>query len=183
MIGPHDVTTYGLGRLQVTIGLGGTSQTREGKGPQAALLGHVVRVNRFGQVVPQPDLAAYETDNDIDGQGADSNPYGLLDAPSALRLAVDAGGNSLVQYGPRGAVRPLATFPSLPAVDPASGETIQAQSVPTAVVKGPDGAFYVSELTGLPFPVDAARVWRVPLGGQPEVYAEGFTNVIERSFP
>jgi hypothetical protein len=182
VVGPHDVTTYGLGRMQVTIGLGGTARTREDKGPQGALLGHVVRVNRFGQVVPQADLTAYETDSDVDGQGADSNPYGLLDAPSALRLAVDAGGNSLVQYGPRGAIRPLATFPSIPATDPASGATIQAQSVPTAVAKGPDGAFYVSELTGFPFPVDAARIWRVPLGGAPEVYAEGFTNVIDLTF-
>lgn len=183
VIGPSDVTTSGLGRLQVTVGLGGTTETRAGLGADGALLGQVVRVNRSGEVVAQADLAAYETDNDPGGEGADSNPNGLLDGPGLRRVAVDAGGNSLVQYGLRGTVRSLATFPTLPAVDPASGATIQAQSVPTAVTRGPDGAYYVSELTGFPFPVDAARVWRVPRqGGTPEVYAEGFTNVIDLTF-
>jgi hypothetical protein len=51
--------------------------------------------------------------------------------------------------------------------------------VPTSVVRGPDGAFYVGELTGFPFPVGHARVWRVVPGYPPTVYAGGFTNVID----
>jgi hypothetical protein len=35
------------------------------------------------------------------------------------------------------------------------------------VVVGPDGAYYVSQLTGFPFPVGAANVYRVVPGSAP----------------
>ena len=41
------------------------------------------------------------------------------------------------------------------------GAQMPMQSVPTSIVKGPDGAYYVGELTGFPFQVGAARVWRL----------------------
>jgi hypothetical protein len=54
------------------------------------------------------------------------------------------------------------------------------QAVPTTVVQAPDGSFFVGELTGFPFPVGGARVYRVPAGGgTPAVIAEGFTNIID----
>jgi hypothetical protein len=57
------------------------------------------------------------------------------------------------------------------------------QSVPTTVVRGPDGAYYyVGELTGFPFPVGGARVWRVVPGHQPTVFAADFTNIIDITF-
>lgn len=59
---------------------------------------------------------------------------------------------------------------------------VPVESVPTAVVVGPDGAFYVSELTGGPFPVGGARVYRVEPGGEPEVYATGLTNAMDLGF-
>jgi hypothetical protein len=38
----------------------------------------------------------------------------------------------------------------------------------------------VAELTGFPFPVGAARVYRVPAnGGTPVVLSNGFTNIID----
>ncbi|MCX7622394.1 MAG: ScyD/ScyE family protein, partial [Thermomicrobium sp.] len=46
-------------------------------------------------------------------------------------------------------------------------------------VEGTDGAYYVSELTGFPFPVGAARLWRVVPGQEPEVVATGFTDAID----
>jgi sugar lactone lactonase YvrE len=49
-------------------------------------------------------------------------------------------------------------------------------------VLGPDGAYYVSELTGFPFPVGGANVYRVVPGEDPEVYATGFTNIIDIAF-
>ena len=46
--------------------------------------------------------------------------------------------------------------------------------------KGSDGSYYVGELTGFPFPVGEARVYRVKPGSdRPRVYAEGFTNIID----
>jgi glucose/arabinose dehydrogenase len=55
-------------------------------------------------------------------------------------------------------------------------------AVPTSVAIGPDGAYYVSELTGFPFPVGEARIYRIEPGEAPEIYAEGFTNVIDIAF-
>jgi len=49
-------------------------------------------------------------------------------------------------------------------------------------VAGPDGALYVGELTGFPFPVGEARVYRVVPGEDPEIYATGFTNIIDIAF-
>jgi glucose/arabinose dehydrogenase len=54
--------------------------------------------------------------------------------------------------------------------------------VPTTVAAGPDGALYVGELTGAPFRVGSARVWRVVPGQKPTVYAGGFTNVAAIAF-
>jgi len=56
------------------------------------------------------------------------------------------------------------------------------EPVPTTVTMGPDGAYYVGELTGFPFPVGGARIYRVVPGSAPEVYAEGFTNIIDIAF-
>ena len=55
------------------------------------------------------------------------------------------------------------------------------QSVPTSVAVGPDGAYYVGELTGFPFVKGAARVHRVGRKGS-TVYATGFTNVTDIAF-
>ena len=49
--------------------------------------------------------------------------------------------------------------------------------MPTDVVVGPDGAFYVSQLTGFPFPTGASTIWRVTRTGQRTVYATGLTTV------
>ncbi len=55
-------------------------------------------------------------------------------------------------------------------------------SVPTPVVLGRDGAFYVGELTGFPFPVGGARIYRVVPGHAPQVFADSFTSVIDIAF-
>src|SRR5690606_12626745 len=52
----------------------------------------------------------------------------------------------------------------------------------TTVVRGPDGALYVGQLTGFPFPEGGARVYRVVPGQKPTVYASGFTNIIDIAF-
>jgi sugar lactone lactonase YvrE len=63
------------------------------------------------------------------------------------------------------------------------GTQIPMDAVPTSVALGPDGNYYVGQLTGFPFPVGGANVYRVPVqGGTPEVYAEGFTAVVDVAF-
>jgi phospholipase/lecithinase/hemolysin/sugar lactone lactonase YvrE len=87
---------------------------------------------------------------------------------------------------------------ALPAQYSTSGNlgffTRQMESVPTAVAVGPDGALYISELGGLPYPEGYARVLRVAdpnattgfdgqiSSGVPEVYASGFSQINGLSF-
>jgi sugar lactone lactonase YvrE len=59
---------------------------------------------------------------------------------------------------------------------------IPVQSVPTTVRVGPDDAYYVGELSGGPFPVGGASVWRVAPGEEPAEYATGFTNIMGLDF-
>jgi len=59
---------------------------------------------------------------------------------------------------------------------------VPVEAVPTSVVVGPDGAYYVGQLTGGPFPVGGASVWRVVPGEEPTKYAEGFTNIMGLGF-
>ena len=47
------------------------------------------------------------------------------------------------------------------------------------VDQGADGAWYIRELTGFPFPAGGARVYRLVPGHQPKVYATGFTTIID----
>ena len=54
--------------------------------------------------------------------------------------------------------------------------------MPTAVVRGPDGAWYVSQLTGFPFTKGSASIWRIGSSGEPKVYASGLTNVTDLAF-
>jgi hypothetical protein len=54
--------------------------------------------------------------------------------------------------------------------------------VPTSVVIGPDRAYYVGELSGAPFAVGAANVYRVVPGQPPQVYLTGFTTIVDMAF-
>lgn len=56
------------------------------------------------------------------------------------------------------------------------------QAVPTRVVVGPDGNYYVSQLTGFPFPVGGARIYQVTPDGEVSIHAEGFTNLGDIAF-
>ena len=132
------------------------------------------------------DIGAFEAAANPDEGILYSNPNSVF-ATAEGKGVVDAGGNSLLWVSPNGTVSTKAVFPSRlvdapPFLGLPPGEQIPMESVPTSVVKGPDHAFYVSELTGFPFPVGAARVYRVVPGKAPEVFAEGFTNIIDLAF-
>ena len=137
------------------------------------------------------DFPAFEEANNPDGgagalpgEEIDSNPNGLLVRHGA-RLVTDAGGNDLLKVDHKGRIKVVAVFPTrtvpappIPDVPP----EIDMQAVPTSVVKGPDGAYYVGQLTGFPFPPGGANVFRVVPGKAPKVYAGGFTNIIDIAF-
>jgi sugar lactone lactonase YvrE len=63
------------------------------------------------------------------------------------------------------------------------GTLIPSEPVPTTVAVGPDGGYYVGQLTGFPFQPGSAQVYRVsPQGGAPTVAFSGFTNIISIAF-
>ncbi|PSB44595.1 ScyD/ScyE family protein [Cyanosarcina cf. burmensis CCALA 770] len=80
-------------------------------------------------------------------------------------------------------------IPGVPAEQEASGppagqipSQVDIQSVVTGVDIGPDGAVYAGELTGFPYPEGKAKVWRIGENGEPEVFAEGFTQITDIKF-
>lgn len=168
---------HGRGGLYVNIGCG----CNRGDPATGALLdglgfGYLMRVSASGHAKRLADLAGYELKANPDGAQIDSNPYGLL-ALRGHRLVTDAGGNSLLDVRANGSVSTVATFPKIP-----GGPLGSRDGVPTDVVVGPDGAYYVSTLTGFPFTTGTASVYRVVPGHAPTPYATGLTQLTDLAF-
>lgn len=183
--GPQGIAIRG-GAVNVLIGLGADPADRAQGGAAFAAFGTHVEAGAGGALRTVVDAAAYEGRANPDRGEVDSNPYALL-ADGDRWLIADAGGNSLLAIGADGALTTLATFPpqqvpAPPMLNLPPGARIPSESVPTSVTRGPDGAYYVGELTGFPFPVGGARVWRVVPGEEPTVYASGFTTIGDLAF-
>jgi hypothetical protein len=187
-IGPSDVSFRGTGGMYFTVGLGADPASRAQlpvsvqRSSGWLLRGHAGKRDWRQSA----DIAGYEGRANPDGAAPDSNPNSVV-ATAAGRAVVDAGGNSLVWAAANGSVSTLATFDSRmvdapPFLGLPPGAQVPMESVPTSVVRGPDGAYYVGELTGFPFVPGMARVHRVVPGHPPQVVAEGFTNIIDIGF-
>ena len=189
--GPSAISFGDLGHAFVTIGLGRPPHFRDdiiAQGAPAAKLGRLFQMNQNGQMKEVADLAGFEASADPDHNGADSNPNGVVASREGAAYVADAGGNDLLRVDANGTVSVVAVFPNRTVPKPPFLPTppfppqLSMQAVPTNVVHGPDGALYVSQLTGFPFPVGGARIYRVVPGSAPTVYAEGFTNIIDLEF-
>ncbi|MBZ2194826.1 ScyD/ScyE family protein [Occultella gossypii] len=175
VVGAHDVTFQGRGNMFVPVGLGDDPAAR----PADTDLGVLLRVAPNGRTRTVADLAAYEAEVNPDGGLPDSNPHSAAAVPGGVVIA-DAGANALLFLASSGELSTLATFDDREV--PFAGGTVLAQSVPDAVTVGPDGAYYVGELLGFPFAPGESRVYRVTPDGSAEVYAEGFTSIIDLAF-
>ena len=164
--GPHDVSFQGRGGAFVTIGFGGDPNLRAAFGPVGQGFGTLVQVPASGRWRFVADVSAHEiAENPGGGPFIDSNPFGIEAEPGG-QIVVDAGANALLRVASNGQIETLAVFPSRLARS--------TDAVPTDVALGPDGAWYVSELTGVPFTPGAARVYRVVPGLEPEIWLQGF---------
>ena len=168
--GPHDLSVRG--GIFVTLGLALNPALRPGFGPGGSDFGKLVRIRGNGWRAVA-DLAAYEAAQNPDGGPPDSNPYGLLRSGGAHYVA-EAGGNALLRVRNNGSISTVAVLPSRP-----QGRT--TDSVPTVVVRGPDGKLYVGELTGFPFPPGAAQIYRI-VNGTVQVWQTGFTMIVDMVF-
>jgi hypothetical protein len=133
------------------------------------------------------DLWRFERDNNPDEQVGnpliDSNPVDVFAGRGTL-LVADAGGNTVLEVSRRGRVRVLSLFPNIPQPNPfVPGAIVQMNAVPTGIVAGPGGAYYMSQLTGFPFPLRGAKIFKIdPRTGAYTTYASGFTNVMDLDF-
>ena len=196
-IGPHGITVIGD---QVFVTNGGPTEpkvTPDGptisrdelvaQNDAAKWFGWLLRLRRPGQE-PQmiADLWAFERDANPDAAegnpAVDSNPVDVLFDGRRFVIA-DAGGNSINVVRPFSRqISNLAVFPNRAGV-PGPGGPVDMQAVPTSVVMGPDHQYYVSQLTGFPFPVGGANIYRVdPRTGAVSVFASGFTNLMDLAF-
>ena len=185
-LGPTDIQVMRHGRYVLSMGIGQDTANRRLLGRQGRTLGTWV-TGRLGshrsRVVA--DLARFERRTNLDDSPEhDSDPTGFVRTRHGF-VGTDSGGNTLVRARVRlghgdwrpARVRALAVFPVQDA--PFNGGTVPVQAVPTSVAVGPDGALYVSQLTGGPFPPGAAHIFRVVPGHAPTVYASGLTNVTD----
>jgi len=195
-IGPHGITVLGADQVYVTNG--GPTEPKEASGapisrdtlaaqnPVADLFGRLLLIKHHGQIRRVADLWAFERDVNPDAAvgnpAVDSNPVDVLFDRGRFVVA-DAGGNAIDVVNRRGRVRNLAVFANRLVPNPFGGPDIPMQAVPTSVVMGPDRQYYVSQLTGFPFPPGAANVYRVdPRTGAVTVFASGFTNIMDLAF-
>jgi hypothetical protein len=196
-IGPHGIFVKGH---SVLVTNGGPTAPMRGDPPQvvlrdptlvseepvSALYGTLLKLRRPGSYRQIADIWAFENENNPDATEGnplvDSNPVDVY-ADNGRYAVADAGGNTILRVSRRGRIRVLALFPNIPTPNPFGGPDIAMNAVPTGVVRGPDGAYYVSQLTGFPFPIGGANIFRVdPRTGDYSTYASGFTNAMDLAF-
>jgi hypothetical protein len=181
VIGAHDIDRRG-GRLVVALGLLGNKPYRDSLGPGAEFLGQIVSISPSGQITAEGDIVGFQ--DQLHPNHIEADPFAVLAGLHGY-IVVNAGGpgtnrgNDLLRVANDGTVTQLAQFPEHPSVtDP----TRMIRSVPTTVAIGPDGAYYVGELSGDPFFPGEARIWRVVPGQPATVHLTGFTTIIDTAF-
>jgi hypothetical protein len=169
-------TAYGL------IGLGANPNNRSSLGAPGADFATLVRLPLGGGALQRiADLGAHEIAHNPDSGPLDTNPYSLAAAPGGGFLVADAGSNDLLKVAADGTISTLRALSPRPNPLPFGPPVFQ--SVPTAVAVGPDGAYYIGELTGFPFPPGAANVYRFdPATSTLTVAHSGFTNIGDLTF-
>lgn len=182
VLGLHDLALpFGTGPAVGVFGLSGPLAFRddlENSHPRADELATAGWILSNGKVLPFADYAQFEEDANPHPDNLDSDPYGV-EVVGLKAIVADAAGNFIGRtslFG--GDIEVLGVLPGR--FDSDAGRT--RESVPTAVVEGPDGALYISELSGAFAPVGFARVWRLDSDGTMTVHADGFTSVSDIAF-
>ncbi|BAZ18689.1 hypothetical protein NIES4071_105740 (plasmid) [Calothrix sp. NIES-4071] len=199
--GPQDIQFDASGNAYLLIGYGGNAKISY-FGANSPTWGQLYKADlKTGSLSSIADLAKYELVNNPDKEDTinsngeiPSNPFGFTISGNTAYI-VDAAGNDLLSVGLDGSnLKTVAIFPKQKVTSPvfpappgqlqsnSAPTSIEIQSVPTGVVKGSDGALYVSELTGFPFPSGSARLFRVETDGKVTVYADGFTQLTDLDF-
>lgn len=169
--GPNDIVFTSDGTARIAVGVGFDPTLRSSLGAIGARMGQLLTPN-----VGSIDVSAYEQTNNPAGGPLDSNPWHIASIAGAT-LVTDAGGNSLLRVSDAGVVSTVTTFAARNL-----GGPFPTEAVPTGLAVGPDGAYYVGELTGFPFFPGAAEIFRVLDNGTSSLFATGFTNIVDMAF-
>jgi DNA-binding beta-propeller fold protein YncE len=122
------------------------------------------------------DIGPFVVDYKFEDDAEESNPYNLIIGPEKDIFIVDAAANAIIRRSKTGKLSVFATFPNIQNSLPFGPPMIH--SVPTGIAF--DGQrFFVSTLTGFPFPTGKARIYQVNLAGNVSVYREGFTMLTD----
>jgi hypothetical protein len=170
--GADGISFQGRGGLYVSIGWESNPHERSDLGDAGSQFAQLIRITPDGQWDSGRDLGNFEIATHP--VNPDSDPFNVLAEPGG-QLVIESGANRLLRVRTNGDISIVAGFPS-------REDGRSTDSVPTSVIAGPDGAYYVSELTGLPFAAGAANIYRVEEGEQPTVFLSGFKTVIDIAF-
>jgi hypothetical protein len=141
-----------------------------------------------GRVRELADLWAFEQEFNPDAlwnqsaMAIESNPFDVAVLNGGHVLIADAAANDILL------VEANSTIDWVAVLTPVS--TPGPQPVPTSVALGPDGAYYVGELTGFPGTPGLSRVWRIAPASRRvvcpsaacTVVLSGFTSIMDLTF-
>ncbi|MDQ3291850.1 MAG: ScyD/ScyE family protein [Bacteroidota bacterium] len=109
----------------------------------------------------------------------ESNPFNLTVGPEDNLYITDAGANAVIRRTPAGKLHVFTTFDDIKNPTKLGPPTIDA--VPTSIAFN-NQHFYVTILTGFPFPTGKARIYSVDQSGKVSIYQEGFTTITDMTF-
>lgn len=134
----------------------------------------LMRVNPDGTTTQIVDLSAFWQANPVaNPQLADFEPDG-----TAYSL-VDIGNDLLVVEPNHGELDKITGSGVSRVIDISA---TQGHVVPTTVIVGPDGNFYVGNLSVAPYADGSANIYKITPGGQISIFAHGLTAVLGLAF-
>lgn len=179
--GLADLAFNGSGQLFGVFGFGADPTLIPGAG--SSLFGKTVAIDlTAGSLTPLADIAGFEATQNPDGKDLNSNPFALV-VRGDDTYVTDAGGNSLLKANGAQQVSLVNVFPEEVVTTPPLPFPVPpkfpAEAVPTGMTIGPDGALYITQLSGFPFAPGTADVFRYDFINPVTKFAGGFSNLID----
>ncbi|HLU44708.1 MAG TPA: ScyD/ScyE family protein [Natronosporangium sp.] len=180
VLGIHDVALpFGTGSPVAVFGLSGPLSFRDelaSHHPKARYLATASLVITGNHIIELADFAEYEENVNPHPAFIDTNPYGVTTDGLDVVVA-DAAGNFIARRDLFGRVSTLAVIPDY--IDETGDNW---EGVPMSVTVGPDGAYYIGELSAAFSPAPNARIWRLDRQGNLSLVVEGLYDTSSITF-